>query len=240
MPKLLAHFLLEHQEPFALDVYLVERGYSKQRLRNRARFFKKRDVVPNCTAFARALFGRLILHNDNGKIKNETIEDDADTKLSPDSVLQETESNEGSATLHEDNFNSTTQGESSLAHPIYQCKPKQPTHNFHNPYNQYIINKRALRQSKQLLIDCVRELIDKHRQREDKILGTDELWKHVCENVWVWSQNSIHENNIIHLLNYDFMASEVEFGSYTMLHKEEISKEIGDAIFESIICETFC
>lgn len=142
-----------------------------------------------------------------------------------------------------------TQGESSIS--ITQRKSKQPTHNRVEEFgghgdslDQYSINKRALQQTKQLLVDCVREVIENQRKRDDgsgqqlkKILGAEELWKVVSENVWLWSQESIHERNIAHLLNCDFMASLEDWKSASYQHRDEISVEIGDAILEDIINE---
>lgn len=134
------------------------------------------------------------------------------------------------------------QGESSKS--ISKCKSKKPTHKFEESQNQYSINKRALQQTKQLLVDCVREVIENQRKRDDetgqqlkKILGAEELWKLVCENVWLWSRDSIDETNIAHMLNSDFMASLEEWSYASDQHKNEIAMEIGDAILEDIVNE---
>lgn len=62
MPKLLADFLLEQQEPFALEVYLVERGLT---FHNSAKY-----VAPNCSYFVRAAFSRLVVANASGVRRN--------------------------------------------------------------------------------------------------------------------------------------------------------------------------
>ncbi|KAG6422048.1 hypothetical protein SASPL_118609 [Salvia splendens] len=62
MPKLLADFLQEQQEPFALQVYLVERGLT---FHNSAKY-----VAPNCSYFVRAAFSRLVMANANGGRRN--------------------------------------------------------------------------------------------------------------------------------------------------------------------------
>lgn len=68
MPKLLADFLLEQQEPFALQVYLVERGYPKRlTLRNSAKY-----VAPNCSYFVRAVVSQFAVVNANGGRKGKT------------------------------------------------------------------------------------------------------------------------------------------------------------------------
>lgn len=85
MPKLLGEFLQEQQEPFALEVYLLERGFSKgtsldasSSIRNSARFLKRsacgglkkrRYAIPNCSGFVKSVFSRLVLHN-SLQIKN--------------------------------------------------------------------------------------------------------------------------------------------------------------------------
>ncbi|KAH6822259.1 hypothetical protein C2S53_011259 [Perilla frutescens var. hirtella] len=60
MPKLLADFLQEQQEPFALEVYLLERGYAKQ-------YSSAKCVVPNCSDFLRAMFNQFIVANEARK-----------------------------------------------------------------------------------------------------------------------------------------------------------------------------
>ncbi|KAL0307885.1 UNVERIFIED_CONTAM: hypothetical protein Scaly_2560300 [Sesamum calycinum] len=327
MPKLLGDFLQEQQEPFALEIYLLERGYysratslhyANPNFLNSAKrstccgLKKRQHAVSNCSDFVKVVLGRLVLHNSH-KIKNrgrgnkkgiptgnhgsreegvdddefssvsctgtnlsdscyESEEDDRrsvaadigcrppengnvfsgeeadadgemkwrsiehrDNQLSPVSVLEETESDEG---------------ECSTA--ISQHKSKQATEELEelvgsNSYDQYIINKRALQQTKQLLVDCVREVIEKHRKERtqenertaEEILGADELWKLVCESVWVWSQNPVDETNVVHLLGYDLLASSEEWSTGCEQQKEEISMEIEDAILDGIINEIF-
>lgn len=63
MPKLLAEFLQEQQEPFALEVYLYERGYRKRlTLQSSA----KHAVSPNCSYFLRDVFKQLVVASDDG------------------------------------------------------------------------------------------------------------------------------------------------------------------------------
>ncbi|XP_073125717.1 uncharacterized protein [Henckelia pumila] len=315
MPNFLGEFLQEEQEPFSLEVYLLERGCTKgaPSLSSRSHFLNsdrilkryglknRRNLIPNCSNFVKAVFKQLGSVSFNLKIKNLSHEDqvaaqenagrddklisernrivfnssphcveessklfleeevDADGKLkwervednrqnlSPVSVLEVAESDEISP-LHfkQSNIKKTTHAESSTS--ASQFKSKQPTYDggqvlrqipVSNPYTQHIRNKRALRQTKQLLIDCVREVIENYRRQEHakKILGAEELWKLVCENVWLWSQDSIHDTNIIHHLHYDFLASAEEWSADFEEHKEGIWTEVGDAILEDVINE---
>ncbi|KAL9172255.1 hypothetical protein ABFS82_03G033300 [Erythranthe guttata] len=314
MSKLLVEFLQEQQEPFALDNYLLERGYSKgsttsSALRNSARFLKKsaslglrkrREIVPKCSEFVRAVCGRngpgfILLHNittnhniknrgNNGGRKNSNTREkqhaneedkyylssisgttvfdscsesdvgddahcsqverklkwrymeDCNKKLCPVSILQETK--EGSP-FHDTLFiysfgTNSTEGESSTT-SFSQFKSKRRRHNITTL--PVIINKRALQQNKQLLLDYVREVIKKYRKKDGKIFEIDELWKLVCENVWIWSKDSIDENSIIQLLRYDFMESSLQEWSTadSEQHKEDLSMLIGDAVLEGII-----
>ncbi|GER30033.1 RNA-binding (RRM/RBD/RNP motifs) family protein [Striga asiatica] len=271
MPKLLGEFLQEQQEPFALDIYLFERGFRN----HRARSFKKWDSVPNCVEFAKAAFGRLILQNrfHKAKIKsyfpgNRNGQEDklgtkqnkfrsashslfleAKTAYANGNTKHESETESDDKANYDFNTKTRCEDESSAS----KSKPKRPMYSVVGPnsYEQYIINKRALHETKRLLIDCLREVIENHRkifekkgrhqneQQLKRILGTEELWQLVCENVWLWSKNSIHETNTLVLLNYDFLDSEEEWTSLFELQKEEIAMEIGEAILEGIISELF-
>ncbi|EYU34169.1 hypothetical protein MIMGU_mgv1a024445mg, partial [Erythranthe guttata] len=237
MPKLLVEFLQEQQEPFALDNYLLERGYSKgsttsSTLRNSARFLKKsaslglrkrREIVPKCSEFVRAVCGRfVVLHNlaTNHNIKNR----------GNNGGRRNSNTREKQHANEEDKYYlSSTSGTTVFD----SCSESDVGDDAQCSQIEFIINKRALQQNKQLLIDCVREVIKKYRKNDGKIFGTDELWKLVCENVWIWSKDSIDENSIIHLLRYDFMESSLHADSEQ--HKEDLSMLIGDAVLDCII-----
>ncbi|KAG6438082.1 hypothetical protein SASPL_103018 [Salvia splendens] len=268
MPKLLGEFLQEQQEPFALEVYLLERGFARCSLKER-----RRQAIPNCSDVVKAVFSRILRHNNRKKIKNprknnedefssttfysscsdledeRSVEEDCDKQLSPISVLEETESK--ASPLHQRQYKfKKTKGNSSKSISQRKLKhktaPKSQECKEHSHDHHYSINKRALQQSKKLLVDCVREVIENERRHDNeggggkqlkKILGAEELWKAVCENVWQWSQESIHEHNISHVVKCDFMASLGEWGFDSQQHKDEVSIEIGEAILEDIINE---
>ncbi|KAL1546867.1 acetylglutamate kinase [Salvia divinorum] len=262
MPKLLGEFLQEQQEPFTLEVYLLERGYARCSLKTR-----RRQAIPNCSELVRAVFSRILLHKIKNPRKNDdtnhedefssttfysscsdvederSMEEDCDKQLSPISVLEETESE--ASPLHQRQYKfKKAKGESSKSisqrRSKHKTAPKFQECMEHSQDYQYTINKRALQQTKKLLVDCVREVIENEGgggKQLKKILGAEELWKAVCENVWLWSQESIHENNISHIVRCDFMASLGEWGFDSHQHKDEVSMEVGDAILEDIINE---
>ncbi|KAL2529440.1 uncharacterized protein Fot_22041 [Forsythia ovata] len=313
MSKLLEHFLQEQQEPFALEVYLLERGYNLNSTSNfcsakllnksasRTGLKKRKYSIPSCSKFIKGVFTRLVSSNNSEKIKNsrngdqskisrgeeEIAEDDkfstassttvfnscsesdvedahfskadtgqkgnllsekevvADRKLkwraveeskqhSPVSVLEETESEpDDGSPIHYKEYN----GESSTKKPTNYSFQELQELIRSNSSSQYMKNKRALQQTKQLLFDCVREVVENHRKNDKKgenlkkIMEPEELWKNVCENVWLWSQESINETNII-----DFLAFAQEWDDYEQ-QKKDISMEVGDAVLEHIINE---
>lgn len=67
------------------------------------------------------------------------------------------------------------------------------------------------------------------------MFGDGEIWKYICEKLWIWSQDSITEYNIIHLLHSNFLASAHEWNVSFEQMKIEICKEIENAILEIVI-----
>lgn len=310
MPKLLADFLQEQQEPFALEAYLLERGYSKRLDARCTMHNSSKHAPPNCSHFLRGVFSQfLVVANADKRVEGDIInggrekanaardgvspasssttlfnsclesdgggshcseaatrrfvkcgncflegEVDADAnfklraeednkQLSPVSVLDE------DSPLHYKHYNLKTR-ETESSNSRSHCKSQQPRRvGFQewrelNQYDQYMINKTALQQRKQLLIDCRREVIEKYREKEKhrelemkKMLGGEDVWKPVCKTVWIWSQDSSNESNIVHLLHSDFMASIDEWDADFEQQKFEISMEIENDILENVVNE---
>ncbi|CAK9143590.1 unnamed protein product [Ilex paraguariensis] len=111
-----------------------------------------------------------------------------------------------------------------------------------NHSSQYTKNKRFLQQSKQLLFDCMREVVESHRGKDNRslqfqqFLGPEELWNLLYENIWTWSRLSIDETNIAHLLNLDFLDSSEKWSDLEQ-QRREIGEQIGDTILEDITNE---
>ncbi|CAK9137672.1 unnamed protein product [Ilex paraguariensis] len=109
------------------------------------------------------------------------------------------------------------------------------------PSSQYIKNKRALQQPKQLLFNCVREVVDSHIGKNKRwlkyqeILWPEELWMLLCQDIWRWSRQSVDVTDMTHLLNLDLFASKSWSGFKQ--HKMDMYMEIGDAILEDIKIE---
>lgn len=105
--------------------------------------------------------------------------------------------------------------------------------------SQYLTGKRVLQQSKQLLFDCVRELVETHRSEGGRgkefleILGPAEIWKILGEDIRTWSKLSGNETNTTQLVHLDFAASAERWKGF-YIEMREMGAVIGDAILEDI------
>ncbi|KAI5655160.1 hypothetical protein M9H77_32347 [Catharanthus roseus] len=307
--KKLAEFLQEQQDPFTLEVYLLERrrhnskknrfhsseGDDSPNCSTKANkpFLKRsvswnlkrnRKLIPNCSKVVRTLFSKLQTAKNDHKLekgrqeiadahyysKNEDIllttdhqespkdeyvltenevAEDWKQLSSPVSVLEETESNNGSSPVeHEAGIEQKHQLKS-----VSKCKSEKPIYkrtqqvqefvgsNSISPSSHYSKNKKAVQQTRQLLFDCVREVVEKHKKESEGqqiqgILRPEQLWELICENLYVWSKESINETNITPLVCYDVLASTQEWNDLENQTKE-IGSQLGDAILEDIINE---
>lgn len=104
---------------------------------------------------------------------------------------------------------------------------------------EFLKSKRVLQQTKQLLFDCVREVVESQAKKERgeqhyrKFLGPEELGKLICERITSWGKQAGDETNTNCLLDLDFLDSVEEWCAFEQ-QKREIEFEIGDAILEEI------
>ncbi|XWS21315.1 hypothetical protein CRYUN_Cryun30bG0045200 [Craigia yunnanensis] len=101
------------------------------------------------------------------------------------------------------------------------------------------ISKRVLQQTKQLLFDCVRELVDNNHEKEEKrqeFLGSEEIGKVIVEKIKGWGTRCGDESNIAQLLESDIMDSTQEWNDFES-QKKDIGLVIGNAIAEEITNE---
>ncbi|OIT34765.1 PREDICTED: uncharacterized protein LOC109244263 [Nicotiana attenuata] len=160
-------------------------------------------------------------------------------QLSPVSVLEETESSDD---------------ESPHLKKQECLKPKKLQEEFStqsvtssgetSPESQYINNKKAIQKSRQLLFDCVKEVVENQKRKDpqeeegfQRILGAEQLWELLLENIRLWSQDSINETNIKNLMHFDLLNSFEQ--SSGLEEKREIGKVIGDLIFDEIVIDMF-
>ncbi|XP_052188639.1 uncharacterized protein LOC127799006 isoform X2 [Diospyros lotus] len=108
-----------------------------------------------------------------------------------------------------------------------------------DPCSQQLIAEKTMKQSKQLLFDCVKELVgsrvlDRGNRHTVKFPGPEELGHLLSGDMRRWCELSANESNTAQLLNLDSMASEAQFHEFKTSMKETVA-EIGDAILEDII-----
>ncbi|KAK6257193.1 hypothetical protein QUC31_000652 [Theobroma cacao] len=101
--------------------------------------------------------------------------------------------------------------------------------------SRFSISKKVLQQTKQLLFDCVRELVDSH-DREEKgkeFSGSEEIGKVTCGKIKGWGKRCGDESNIKQWLKSDLTDSTQEWRDLET-QKRDIGLVIGNAILEEI------
>ncbi|XP_019174172.1 PREDICTED: uncharacterized protein LOC109169739 [Ipomoea nil] len=153
------------------------------------------------------------------KVREKQVLEDR-KQLSPVSVLEETESSDDDV---------------SPIHQIQETSDSQTTLVGRSVACQYARNRKATQQTKQLLFDCVSEVVESHRRRDQRgqqmgrILDPEQLWKLICENIWEWSQDPIDETNVNQLVHFEFLDFEGEWRGFQQ------SQEIGVIITEIML-----
>lgn len=106
------------------------------------------------------------------------------------------------------------------------------------PTSQFLKSKKVVQQTKQLLFDCVREVLEsrgKETGQQDKkeFLGSELLGNLVCGKIKEWGKHSVDGFNLTRLLNADIHDSVQEWNDVEA-EVRDIALEIGDAIMEEI------
>ncbi|XP_021754719.1 uncharacterized protein LOC110720023 [Chenopodium quinoa] len=118
----------------------------------------------------------------------------------------------------------------------FRNKPKQQ--GSRKPFPEYMNSKKALQQNRQLMFDCVREVVENGKQqnngnRENGIkIGPEEIGKFICRNLKEWGKLSADETNIKQVLKMDLLGDDEWGGSE--IWKTEIVAEIGNCIIDDI------
>lgn len=169
---------------------------------------------------------------DRRKLRLDFLEESK--QLSPVSVLEETESSDDDSphVKKQECLKAKKQEE-------FSSTPAVSNSGETNPESQYIKNKKAIQESRQLLFDCVKEVVENQRNNKDpqkeefqRILGAEQLWELLLQNIWLWSQESINETNINHLMHFDLLSSFEQ--SSGVEEKRELGRVVGDLIFVDI------
>ncbi|KAK9225951.1 hypothetical protein WN943_010996 [Citrus x changshan-huyou] len=107
--------------------------------------------------------------------------------------------------------------------------------------SKVVKSKKILQQTKQLLFDCVREVLktndengnDRRQQSCREFMGPELLGKLMSEKLKAWEKQSGDELNITRLLDFDFQDSVQEWSDFKQ-QMRDIAFKIGDAILEEI------
>ncbi|XP_038897378.1 uncharacterized protein LOC120085471 isoform X2 [Benincasa hispida] len=99
-----------------------------------------------------------------------------------------------------------------------------------NPASQLLISKRVIHQTKQLLFNCVREVVKAHSKQGSR-MGSEEARRIICEKEAIGK-----EANLSNLLFSDYFLSAAEWRDFKP-QKQLIGTEIGEFILKEIINE---
>lgn len=108
-----------------------------------------------------------------------------------------------------------------------------------NSPSHFLKLKRVLQQTKKLLFDCVRDVVETHvrnergKQQYKEFLGPEKLGMLICERIKSWRKQVGDKKKKNYLLDLDFMDSVEEWSDFEK-QKREVEMEIGDAILEEI------
>ncbi|KAG6784424.1 hypothetical protein POTOM_010117 [Populus tomentosa] len=107
---------------------------------------------------------------------------------------------------------------------------------------QYLKSKMVLQQTKQLLFDYVKEIVEtkgremKQQCHHKQFLGSEELGSIIGEKTWPWDKQSGNESDLTKLLNLDALNSEQELSCYKSERRDN-GLDIGDTVFDLLDSE---
>lgn len=123
---------------------------------------------------------------------------------------------------------------------LFRCKQDGTGFAQSTKPRDHLNSKRVLQQRRQLLFDCVKEVIescereDKARKHKNSATGREEVGKIIIyEKMVGWGRARGNETNVDELLCSYCSETEEEWRDYAK-HRMEISLEVGDALMEDI------
>ncbi|KAK1268282.1 hypothetical protein QJS04_geneDACA022079 [Acorus gramineus] len=269
--------LQDQQEPFLLDIYLLEHGLFNrlQNLETSSRCWpynpptktfqrslshglkKRRQGILMCTRILRSIFTKLR----HGKTKRDVnlpenaVFEHSHCVYEEERKIQFSESDRlsslnSSATISSFS-DSTDTDESPSAQPSQISKdgePQKDKKQFSSASEGFMVSESmleylvqslgfcsyekpmwVLKQTKQLLMDCVREAVENQQERQGRCCH-EEI---ICEEVLSWAKHGGNATNVSQLVGLDVASFTKE---RKQLHDQidEVGVEIGDAICEEI------
>lgn len=164
------------------------------------------------------------------------------TVILPNKLINEDADSMFSASLCELHFHSDSQKQIMRNSSGIRNNPMELMGS-NNSSPQFQKSKSMLQQTRRLLFDCVREIVESHAKEESVkkchqgFLGPEEVGKLLWEKMKVWGKKVGDEtNNMTYLLGLDSFDSAQEWFCFDQ-EKREICSEIGDSIAEKIVNE---
>lgn len=247
IPKQLGELLQEQQEPFILDIYLLEKGCLRNRFNSsltcrwgslnpkclsKKPISKRWKIFPKCSKAVKAVFCKLAFVSDRQKVKKDC---GSDIGNNPNSLHKKED--EAKERPHDDTLSSDDISAHGNRKQAIQLPPNEP--NCTDYPSKNASTKRVIHLLKQLAFDCLRELTEsqkwKNRRKQNllQFMGPEEIGELLSEDLRIWSKLSGNERNITKLLDVDFSASVGEWRNFEP-QMMDVSAEIGDAVFEDI------
>ncbi|TYH65057.1 hypothetical protein ES332_D06G030500v1 [Gossypium tomentosum] len=168
-----------------------------------------------------------------------------DTKQhSPQSVLEAMSTSTGSNTMQKSFIlPKLITEESILSATLWNLLLQTTDSEQSSGSSSFSMSKRVLQQTKQLLLDCVRELVDHNNgcMKEGKgkrYLGSEEIGNVICEKIKGWGKQRGDETNIQEMLELDVIETKQEWEGFEIeSYKKEMGICIGNAIVEELISD---
>ncbi|PPD70120.1 hypothetical protein GOBAR_DD32993 [Gossypium barbadense] len=256
----LGELLEEQQEPFILEVYLSEKGCGAKNLtpihggstKNKTKkgipkhIPKVLKLIP-CNKFFTSKGLRRTNNPNDEDGKTDTFSCSALCNSSSDSDIDEEEASSSSMSskmaekaVVDTNMEDTKQHSPQSVLEAMSTSTDSEQSSGSSPFS---MSKRVLQQTKQLLLDCVRELVDHNNgcMKEGKgkrYLGSEEIGNVICEKIKGWGKQRGDETNIQEMLELDVIETKQEWEGFEIeSYKKEMGICIGNAIVEELISD---
>ncbi|XP_019156040.1 PREDICTED: uncharacterized protein LOC109152836 [Ipomoea nil] len=247
LPKQLGQFLQEQQEPFTLQLYLLERGHvtcNSPNSPNSCKFLKGTNLLPRCLHLVKAVLGKLSLIDATPKIKKtqDSTESDCNSSSATSDAEDAGHQTRISSTLHgkqvvaDRKVRANCGEDSKQLSPVSVLEETESSEDDDDDDDDYDECFVGMSDGTNLLPPVYSKNMVA-RQQSGRTLDSDKLWKLICESIVMWSQDSVDETNINHLVLSDFMASGKEWRGVGEVQGKEIGVGICGILLEDICCE---
>ncbi|KAK1316061.1 hypothetical protein QJS10_CPA05g01624 [Acorus calamus] len=215
----LFELLQDEQEPFLLDIYLLEHGLFN-RLQNLETSSRCWPFNPPTKTFQRSLSHGLKKRR-QALQQISSFSDSTDTDESPSAQPSQI-SKDGNP--QKDKKQSSSASEDFMVSEVMLEYLVQSL-----GFSSYEKPMWVLKQTKQLLMDCVREAVENQQERQGRCCHEERI----CEEVLSWAKHGGNATNVSQFVGLDVASFSKE---RKQLHDQidEVGVEIGEAICEEV------